>query len=1167
MKKTLLKEWISLKNNTKITENLPTLNIRLLQSNKVHKNALRTLFLKFKTQKTSPKRISNLTIKNDSLNNEKIISKNIKRINSNKNRIKVISKNESSLVNNKLNVLNNLSYENCNGIFFRNQLYQNSRYSPKSFENIVSIKLNNKEEEFIKQKYKSNNIINIKRKNTKCETNDFNKKIKKRIKIIRTHHDIYYRNYNNLKNITIKDYINNFNHSNKSTHNNCINRIHKKNYESVNISSNVLNIVNKEENLSSKKNTTKNKLNLRANNLYKKINNQTTPITETTSRKYSSKKNISNEQSFKINKNKIFLKDDKKPLLLSNNNSEIFNKTQSKKQYSIINNKNIKYIINKKKKEKNDSKLNNNEIKVLKPNKKKKIIIINKKNNSILYKSSSNNLNNDFKNISKYSEVCQTENKQPIIRKINNLKTDKSQRNKIINKKNYIITKKKISISNNKSKNSINNSLHNNQIIKNRTMINNKKNSINIKTSEKEKNLQKIQNRQQLIKRFLMDKKKSKINYIKNNALINKISKKSSEYKIINILPNINRNKKKKQYTLTYNSLFSTPYLNINNSNSNSCINNIIKKNKTKIEDNEKFTNNKHIDMETNEKNQNNIKHDSIEYNILKKEINNKIKKEYNNSNIIKKNYFFKESEKLSEYIKNYFNLNNDYPSSDISFYKFGRVIGKGAFGKVNLGLHILTGRIVAIKSFNKTKFNNEKDKNKITNEINLMKNLKHFSVVKLLDTIETEKYILLIMENVLGGDLLNFIKKRNKLQEKIAKFIFKQLLQSIKYIHNKNIVHRDIKLDNILIDLNNNIKLCDFGVGKYLSNNNEILSDQCGTPAYIAPEVVSGDGYSGFPVDLWSSGVVLYSLLMGTIPFKAQNLNELQGLIMSGNHKQIDGISNNANDLLNKLLEINPNKRINVDEALNHPWFSENIDDDNKFNLFTKAEQILLSKNNADYRNCTNEEIIENFTIENLDTNKFNENKNNKTKSYIFAPFNTSFYSDELNLDNLDIKENNLEEGLKIQNNIILFEQDANALNRQYELNNNGEIDHGVIINTSYEKEINKNLENENKEQNEKKENINNFSNDIENEIIEKENYIQINKAKISNDSNRNKYNNMNTTLAYPSTMTLDENVMKNMESLGYKKDYIQKCILNNELNYCHATYYLLLNSTELFN
>ena len=509
--------------------------------------------------------------------------------------------------------------------------------------------------------------------------------------------------------------------------------------------------------------------------------------------------------------------------------------------------------------------------------------------------------------------------------------------------------------------------------------------------------------------------------------------------------------------------------------------------------------------------------------------------------------------------------MNNDYPSSDISFYKFGRVIGKGAFGKVNLGLHILTGRIVAIKSFNKTKFTKENQKKKIMNEINLMKNLNHFSVVKLLDTVETEKYILLIMENVLGGDLLSFIKKRNKLQEKTAKFIFKQLLQSIKYIHSKNIVHRDIKLDNILIDLNNNIKLCDFGVGKYISNYNEILSEQCGTPAYIAPEVVSGDGYSGFPVDIWSSGVVLYSLLMGSIPFKAQNLNELQGLIMSGNYKQIEGISKNANDLLNKLLEINPNKRINVDEALNHPWFSENIDKDDKFSLFTKAEQILLSKNIVDYRNCSKEDIIENFTLENLDTNKFNENINIKTKSSIFAPFNSSFYCHGLHLDNSDIKENNLEEGLTIRNNIILFEQDVNALNRQYELNNNGEIDHGVIINNSNEKAIKNNLKEHNKEGNENKNNLINNNNEIENK--EKEKFIKINNSKIACDSNRNKYNNMNLNLTYPSTMILDENIMKNMENLGYKKDYIQKCILNNELNYCHATYYLLLNSTELLN
>ena len=1160
MKKSLLRECISLKNNRKITENFFNLNIQVLPANKIHKNSLRAIFLKFKTQKASPKRIFNLTIKNDSLKKEKENNKNIKRVNSNKTRMKVISKNKSLYLKNNSNALNNLSYENCNGIYFRNHLIKNNGYSPKSFKNIISIKLNENDG----QRYKSNNIINIKRK--KNETNNFNKKIKKSIKIIRTNQDIYYRNYDYLKNNTIIDNTLSFNLSNKNTHNYCINRIiNNKNFESINISSNHLNLNNKEDNLSSKKDIIKNKLKFITNNLYKKINNQTEPITEKTSRKYSSKKKISNKQSFIINKNKIFKNGDKAKLSLTKNNSKILNKAQSKNQNRIIKNQNTRYITNNNIKEKSDSKLNNKEIKVFNQNKKKKIIIINRKNISNIYKYNSHNLNPDLNKTSRYNEICKTENKQPIFLKRNNLKAYKSKRNEIINNKNIIMIKKKISISNNKSPISINNSLYNNKITKNRTIINNKKNSINIKATEKEKKLQKFQDRKLIIKSFLVDKNNSKLNYIKNNVFFTKINKKSTENKIISILPNINRNSKKKQYTLTYNSLLLTPFLN-NTSNSNSCINNNIKKKKTKMEEKGNINKkDKLLDIDDKEENKNNIKNDSIEYEILKNEKKMNQINESINPNPIKKNYFYEECEKLSNYIKYYYNLNNDYPPSDISFYKFGRVIGKGAFGKVNLGLHILTGRIVAIKSFNKKKFTKESYKNKIMNEINLMKNLKHFSVVKLLDTIETEKYILLIMENVLGGDLLTFIKKRNKLQEKTAKFIFKQLLQSIKYIHSKNIVHRDIKLDNILIDLNNNIKLCDFGVGKYISNNNEILSEQCGTPAYIAPEVVSGEGYSGFPVDIWSSGVVLYSLLMGSIPFKAQNLNELQGLIMSGNYKQIEGISKNASDLLCKLLEINPNKRINVDEALNHPWFSENIDEDNKYSLFTKAEQILLAKNNVDFRNCQMEEIKENFTLDNLDTNKFNENINIKTKSFIFAPFNSSFYSHGLNLNNSDIKDNNLEEGLTIQNNIILFEQDANALNRQYELNNNEEIDHGVIISNSNEKKNKKSLSEDNKEENEKKDYI--INNYCDNEKKEKVKYIKINKSKINCDSNRNKYNNMISNLTCPSTMILDENIMKTMESLGYKRDYTQKCILNNELNYCHATYYLLLNSTELFN
>jgi 5'-AMP-activated protein kinase catalytic alpha subunit len=115
---------------------------------------------------------------------------------------------------------------------------------------------------------------------------------------------------------------------------------------------------------------------------------------------------------------------------------------------------------------------------------------------------------------------------------------------------------------------------------------------------------------------------------------------------------------------------------------------------------------------------------------------------------------------------------------------------------------------------------------------------LKNNSIVKIFETLETSKYILIVMEYVPGGDLLGFVRKRTKLNENTARFIFRQIIESIQYIHSQNIVHRDIKLDNILIDLSNNIKICDFGVGRECKKG-EIIKDQCGTPAYIAPEIL----------------------------------------------------------------------------------------------------------------------------------------------------------------------------------------------------------------------------------------------------------------------------------------------------------------------------------------
>jgi serine/threonine protein kinase len=156
----------------------------------------------------------------------------------------------------------------------------------------------------------------------------------------------------------------------------------------------------------------------------------------------------------------------------------------------------------------------------------------------------------------------------------------------------------------------------------------------------------------------------------------------------------------------------------------------------------------------------------------------------------------------------------------------------------------------------------------------------RHPNVVKLFETFETGRHILLVMELCAGGDLLNYVRKRKKLDEDIAKYLFKQIIEGLGYLHSKSILHRDIKLDNILLDGKGQVKIADFGVSK-LVKPNEIMREQCGTPAYIAPEIIKDQGYTGFKADLWSAGVVLYAMLYGTVPFKANNMPDLHKLIL----------------------------------------------------------------------------------------------------------------------------------------------------------------------------------------------------------------------------------------------------------------------------------------------
>ena len=147
-------------------------------------------------------------------------------------------------------------------------------------------------------------------------------------------------------------------------------------------------------------------------------------------------------------------------------------------------------------------------------------------------------------------------------------------------------------------------------------------------------------------------------------------------------------------------------------------------------------------------------------------------------------------------------------PPTKPEFYKIGKLLGKGAFGKVSLGVHKLTGRFVAIKSINKQFFSDENSKNKVMKEVNILKQLRHQSVIRLFETFESDKHILFVIELCTGGDLLNYVRKRRKLKENVAKHAFKQILDGLFHCHTKSILHRDIKLDNILLNSDGDIKV-----------------------------------------------------------------------------------------------------------------------------------------------------------------------------------------------------------------------------------------------------------------------------------------------------------------------------------------------------------------------
>ncbi|XP_032403967.1 MAP/microtubule affinity-regulating kinase 3-like isoform X19 [Xiphophorus hellerii] len=278
--------------------------------------------------------------------------------------------------------------------------------------------------------------------------------------------------------------------------------------------------------------------------------------------------------------------------------------------------------------------------------------------------------------------------------------------------------------------------------------------------------------------------------------------------------------------------------------------------------------------------------------------------------------------------------------------YRLLKTIGKGNFAKVKLARHILTGREVAIKIIDKTQLN-PNSLQKLFREVRIMKILNHPNIVKLFEVIETERTLYLVMEYASGGEVFDYLVAHGRMKEKEARAKFRQIVSAVQYCHQKHIVHRDLKAENLLLDADMNIKIADFGFSNEFTLGNK-LDTFCGSPPYAAPELFQGKKYDGPEVDVWSLGVILYTLVSGSLPFDGQNLKELRERVLRGKYRIPFYMSTDCENLLKRFLVLNPAKRGTLEQIMKDRWINSGFEED-ELKPYTEPELDITDQKRID--------------------------------------------------------------------------------------------------------------------------------------------------------------------------------------------------------------------------
>ncbi|KAM8834923.1 MAP/microtubule affinity-regulating kinase 4 isoform X3 [Synchiropus splendidus] len=310
-----------------------------------------------------------------------------------------------------------------------------------------------------------------------------------------------------------------------------------------------------------------------------------------------------------------------------------------------------------------------------------------------------------------------------------------------------------------------------------------------------------------------------------------------------------------------------------------------------------------------------------------------------------------------------------------IGNYRLLKTIGKGNFAKVKLARHILTGKEVAIKIIDKTQLN-PTSLQKLFREVRIMKGLHHPNIVQLFEVIETDKTLYLIMEYASGGEVFDYLVSHGRMKEVEARAKFRQIVSAVHYCHTKNIVHRDLKAENLLLDADANIKIADFGFSNEFTLGNK-LDTFCGSPPYAAPELFQGKKYDGPEVDVWSLGVILYTLVSGSLPFDGQNLKELRERVLRGKYRVPFYMSTDCEGILRRFLVLNPTKRCTLEQVMKDKWINAGYEGDD---LKPHIEPV------EDYSDAARIEVMVGmgFTPEEIKDSLLNQKYNEVTATYL---------------------------------------------------------------------------------------------------------------------------------------------------------------------------------------